>query len=124
MNAKGMLMVALMALPALVAAEPPIQSQTPPAPGTGTENVTFAYAQVLRADPIYETVRTRVPEQRCDPRCRVVQIERIERRLTYYDVEYRYMGETYMSRVTYDPGSRIRIRVSVMPDDTRPANRH
>ena len=30
------------------------------------ENVTYGYAQVLRASPVYETFRTRTPEQRCD----------------------------------------------------------
>jgi hypothetical protein len=116
MNGRFALIAALVVLPGLARA----QAQSAPTAGAGTENVTYAYAQVLRADPIYETLRTHVPEKRCDPGCRVVQVERIERRITFYDVEYRYMGETYMSRVTYDPGSRLRIRVSVMPDD-RPA---
>ena len=30
------------------------------------ENVTYGYAQVLRASPVYETTRSKVPEQRCD----------------------------------------------------------
>jgi len=38
-----------------------------------------------------------------------------ERRIVGYDVEYRYRGETYMSRLAYDPGERIRVRVSVTP---------
>lgn len=33
---------------------------------TLSENVTHGYAQVLRASPVYETVRTRTPEQRCE----------------------------------------------------------
>ncbi|HEX7348217.1 MAG TPA: glycine zipper 2TM domain-containing protein [Rhodanobacteraceae bacterium] len=32
-----------------------------------------------------------------------------------YDVEYRYRGDVYMSRVPYDPGERLRVRVSVAP---------
>ena len=34
------------------------------------ENVTYAYADVLRVDPIYEMVRTRVPEERCGDQVR------------------------------------------------------
>ena len=141
------------------------------------ENVTYAYADVLRADPIYELVRTRVPEERCgedvrdggDPTggtivgaivggalgnqvgkgdgrkaatvagaviggaigrnidknngsagsggCRTVEVEREERRITGYDVEYQFNGQKYMSRLSYDPGNRLRVRVSVVPDD-------
>ena len=32
-----------------------------------------------------------------------------------YDVEYRYRGEIYMARLVYDPGDRLRVRVSVTP---------
>jgi uncharacterized protein YcfJ len=34
-----------------------------------------------------------------------------------YDVEYRYRGEVYVSRLNYDPGERLRVRVSVTPAD-------
>jgi uncharacterized protein YcfJ len=135
------------------------------------ENVTYGYAQVLRASPVYAT--TRVPGQRCDgeaargsgtggaiagavvggalgnqvgkgtgrkaatvagavlggaigrraargdaaPGCREVEAERVERRIVGYDVEYIYKGATYMSRLPADPGNRLRVRVSVVPDD-------
>ncbi|MGH8122636.1 MAG: glycine zipper 2TM domain-containing protein [Rudaea sp.] len=36
-------------------------------------------------------------------------------RIVAYDVEYRYRGEIYMARLAYDPGDRLRVRVSVMP---------
>lgn len=99
------------------------------------ENVTYGYAQVLRASPVYQNLRVRVPEQRCEPtagesgaaaagsgaapsiRCRTVQVERDERRLAGYDVEYQYKGERYMSRLETDPGSRLRIRIAITPDD-------
>jgi uncharacterized protein YcfJ len=140
------------------------------------ENVTYGYAQVLRATPVYEMVRVRVPEQRCEGnssrddgtggtvagalvggalgnqvgkgdgrkastiagaviggvigrridrnnsvagtgRCRMVEVERDERRITSYDVEYQYKGEKYMSRLDADPGIRLRIRIAVSPDD-------
>jgi uncharacterized protein YcfJ len=50
-------------------------------------------------------------------RCREVDGGYEERRVNGYDVEYRYRGETYMSRLNYDPGERIRVRVSVTPAD-------
>ncbi|MEO7251426.1 MAG: glycine zipper 2TM domain-containing protein [Arenimonas sp.] len=50
-------------------------------------------------------------------RCRTVTVDRDERRLLGYDVEYQYKGEKYMSRLDADPGNRVRIRVSVTPDE-------
>lgn len=38
-----------------------------------------------------------------------------ERRVAGYDVEYRYRGELYNARMSYDPGDRIRVRISVTP---------
>jgi uncharacterized protein YcfJ len=48
-------------------------------------------------------------------RCRVVQDAAPERRIVAYDVQYRYRGDVYMSRLNYDPGERLRVRVSVEP---------
>jgi uncharacterized protein YcfJ len=42
-----------------------------------------------------------------------------ERRIAGYDVEYTYKGESYRSRLAYDPGNRLRVRVSVTPDEGR-----
>jgi uncharacterized protein YcfJ len=138
------------------------------------ENVTWAYAQVLRASPVYEMQRVRVPEEQCGPDregrdgstgtvagavvggvlghrvgkgdgrkaatlagavlggvvgrridkgqgtrpgCRTVEVEREQRQLVGYDVEYQYKGQTYMSRMDVDPGNRVRVRVSVVPDE-------
>jgi uncharacterized protein YcfJ len=39
------------------------------------------------------------------------------RHIAAYDVEYRYRGDVYTSRLTYDPGDRIRVKVSVTPAD-------
>jgi uncharacterized protein YcfJ len=41
-----------------------------------------------------------------------------QRRVVGYDVEYTYKGEHYMSRLPYDPGNHLRVRVSVTPDDS------
>lgn len=51
-------------------------------------------------------------------RCEVVEDYRDVRQLVGYDVEYRYRGEVFMSRLDYDPGQRLRVRISVTP--TRP----
>ncbi|MEI7037116.1 glycine zipper 2TM domain-containing protein [Fulvimonas yonginensis] len=48
-------------------------------------------------------------------RCREVSSVSEQRRLMGYDVEYRYHGEVYVSRLNYDPGERLRVRVSVAP---------
>lgn len=148
------------------------------------ENVTYGYAQVLSASPVYTLVRIRVPEQRCEGgssreggdgtagtvtgavvggalgnqvgkgdgrkastivgavlggaigrridrgngiagpgRCRTVEVERDERRIAGYDVEYQYKGEKYMSRLSADPGNRLRIRIAITPDEPSLDNR-
>ena len=102
------------------------------APGAGhaqgrpiDENVTYGYAQVLRVAPVYETVRIRGAGQRCREtgtpavgRCRNAPLDGEERRVAGYDVEYQYKGEKYMSRLPSDPGSRLRVRMSVVPDNS------
>ncbi len=110
-----------------------------------TENVRFAWAQVLRVTPVYQTLTATRVEQQCDqtPRpdaegsrvsrvvgavkdalsrdsqdpenCRAVAVEREFRRPIAYDVDYTYRGAKYRSRLPEDPGNRVRIRVSVMP---------
>jgi uncharacterized protein YcfJ len=99
-----------------------------------TANTSYGYAQVLRVEPAYElrTVQTVDPEclrperapappgravGACRPRSTPV------RKLVGYDVEYTYKGDTYMSRLPYDPGSRLRIRIEVTPDDARAPSR-
>lgn len=39
------------------------------------------------------------------------------RHIAAYDVEYRYRGDVYTSRLGYDPGDRIRVKVNVTPAD-------
>ena len=89
-------------------------------------NTSYGYAQVLRVEPVYElrTVQavdpaclapagTPPPNLDCKPHAVAV------RRIVAYDVEYSYKGDTYMSRLKQDPGSRLRVRVTVVPDDDR-----
>lgn len=47
--------------------------------------------------------------------CHTVQVEHSETRIAAYDVEYRYKGEVYGSRMSYDPGQRLRVRSTVAP---------
>lgn len=102
------------------------------------DNVHFAWADVLRVNPQYEYVM--VTREQCDNRsdqnssnaavdsgvrskphpveigCRRTENGGYEqRRITGYEVEYRYRGEIYMSHLLYDPGDRLRVRVSVTP---------
>jgi uncharacterized protein YcfJ len=52
-----------------------------------------------------------------ETRCRVVDGGYEERRVVAYDVEYRFRGNVYQSRIGYDPGERLRVRVEVTPAD-------
>lgn len=149
------------------------------------ENVAYAYADVLRADPVYGRTHASAPREECydervmrreprggDPtggtiigaivggalgntvgkgdgrraatvagavvggavgrnvdrnngsgraysdvqtRCRIVEDGYDQREIVGYDVEYRYRGDVYMSRLDYNPGDRLRVRVSVTP---------
>jgi uncharacterized protein YcfJ len=54
--------------------------------------------------------RERVYE-RCETRYR----ESYEERVDGYEVTYEYAGRRYLTRLPYDPGDRIRIRVDVTP---------
>lgn len=154
----------------------------------GRESVNYGYADVLRVDPVYETVRYREPREECfdqpvqirergggDPtggtvlgaiiggvvgnqvgggdgrkaataagaiiggaigrnvdknnggpdriyetserRCRIVEVEREDRRIAGYDVEYRYKGDVFVSRLEHDPGNKLRVRVAISPAD-------
>ena len=159
-----------------------------PTLATATEKVSFSYADVLRVDPVYETVRFREPQEECfdqpvvirerggdngtggaiagaiiggvlgnqvgsgdgrraatvagaiiggavgrdagrrnggvereyessESRCQAVNVEREERRIAGYDVEYRLKGDVFFSRLAYDPGNKLRVRVAVSPAD-------
>jgi uncharacterized protein YcfJ len=97
---------------------------------------------VLRVEPVYQTLRATRMEHHCEGQekrltrivgtvkdaltpgkaekpaeqdCRLVPIEREFKRPIAYDVDYVYKGSKYRSRLPRDPGSRLRIRVSVTP---------
>lgn len=48
-------------------------------------------------------------------RCSTLHETRYEERIEGYDVAYRYNGRIYHTRMPYDPGDRIAIRVDVRP---------
>lgn len=50
-----------------------------------------------------------------EPECRMVPVDREFRRPIAYDVDYVHHGVKYRSRLPYDPGNRLRVRVSVTP---------
>jgi uncharacterized protein YcfJ len=116
-----------------------------------TENVRYDYAQVLRVEPVYQTLTASSMEQQCggqqvaaatpptkglsrivgkvrdaltpraqpaapdDADCRMVRVQRQYRRPIAFDVDYMYKGMKYRSRLSDDPGNRLRVRVSVTP---------
>ena len=147
--------------------------------GPSQDNVHYAWADVLRVDPVYDVVQVDRPRERCydrqvvqntggstagtllgaviggalghqvghgrgntaatiggaviggaignnatsgqqvenQTRCEQVGQVSEQRRIAGYDVEYRYRGDVYVSRLNYDPGERLRIRISVSPAD-------
>jgi uncharacterized protein YcfJ len=102
---------------AAAAAEPVV---SPPA------QVRTEYAQVLKVEPIYQTLRAYTSEERCDAaesggngnkpgKCRTVRVPREFRRVIAYDVDYIHRGVKYRSRLPFDPGKRLQVKVSVVP---------
>ena len=168
----------------LLGASVAVAQPRPPLPRAG-DNVNYSYADVLRVDPVYETVRFSEPREECyeepvryrdrgeqpiggtvlgaiiggvlgsqvgsgsgrnaatvagavaggavgrsadrrrsspdriyedvETRCRTIAVEREDRRIAGYDVEYQFDGDVYFARLGYDPGSKLRVRVSVEP---------
>lgn len=62
-------------------------------------------------DGYYGASEIAEPVQRCETTYRTHQEERIEA----YRVVYRYKGQKYATRMPYDPGERLRVRVDVRP---------
>ncbi len=51
------------------------------------------------------------PVQRCATRYE----NRLEERIDGYQVVYRYHGQNYSTRMPYDPGKKIKVRVDIRP---------
>ena len=48
-------------------------------------------------------------------RCATRYENRLEERIDGYQVVYRYHGQTYSTRMPYDPGKKIKVRVDIRP---------
>ena len=48
-------------------------------------------------------------------RCTTRYENRLEERIDGYQVVYRYHGQTYSTRMPYDPGKKIKVRVDIRP---------
>ena len=59
----------------------------------------------------YGPVQYSRPVKRCETQYRESQ----EQRIDGYDVVYRYHGQKYATRMPYDPGRKIRVRVDIRP---------
>ena len=68
-----------------------------------------------RYDDSYDDDRGRSREVE---RCRVRQEERFEERIDGYRVTYVYNGREYTTRMSYDPGPQLRVRVRVSPEQS------
>jgi len=53
--------------------------------------------------------------ERLVERCDVRYEDRYEERIDAYEVTYEYAGREYVTRLPYDPGERMRVRVDVTP---------
>ena len=76
----------------------------------GLSRVVGAVRDVLTPDDGVEEVAPSAGGE-----CRMVPVEREFRRPIGYDVDYVHRGVKYRSRMPYDPGNRVRVRVSVTP---------
>lgn len=61
-------------------------------------------------------VRT-VAVPRTIERCETVYVDDYEERVEGYHVTYVYQGRRMTTRMPYDPGERVRVRVDVYPDE-------
>jgi uncharacterized protein YcfJ len=86
--------------------------------GNVIENNQPTYAQ-----PVGPARVDYVPETRNVQRCQTVYDNRDEVR--GYDVTYRYQGRDYRTRMNYDPGPTLNVRVNLAPETSRgPAPRY
>ena len=84
--------------------------------GRGRDAATIAGA-AIGANVGYDSARrdySRV-EERVVQRCQVRYESEYEERIDGYRVTYEYNGREYTTRMPYDPGERMRVRVAVAP---------
>jgi hypothetical protein len=56
------------------------------------------------------------PRAQSGERCETRYTERVEQRIDGYRVSYRYNDRDYQTVLPYDPGERLRVRVTVSPE--------
>lgn len=83
--------------------------------GDGRQAATVAGAVVGGAVGNHVAKRNDRVVQDSVTHCSQVQSVGQERRIVGYRVEYRYRGHAYTSRMDYDPGTRLRVQVTVAP---------
>ena len=67
------------------------------------------------AATIGEDIRYQARQWKQQFRCRPVVEQRARERITGYRVTYRYGGEIETTRLSYDPGDRMPVKVSLSP---------
>lgn len=123
----GSLVDGLMGRDAVVVLEEPAPAEAPPAevpaePVAAAPAPTEGFATVDPADAAAGAEDAGAPDAAGDAGpdadgCAWVEVQQIETKVVAYDVEYRYRGDIYVSRMRHDPGARLRIRVAVSPAD-------
>lgn len=81
--------------------------------GRGNDAATVAGTMLgaaIARGPV-ERVEYSRPVERCETRYR----NQREQRIDGYDVVYRYNGQKFSTRMPYDPGNRIKVRVDIRP---------
>jgi uncharacterized protein YcfJ len=81
--------------------------------GRGNDAATIA-GSMLGAAIGHGPVR-RVESSRPVERCETHYRNQREQRIDGYNVVYRYNGQKYSTRMPYDPGKRIKVRVDIRP---------
>jgi uncharacterized protein YcfJ len=85
--------------------------------GRGRDAATVAGA-VIGSGVGYDSARRRqgtTAEERVVQRCATRYEKEYEERIDGYRVTYEYNGREFTTRMPYDPGERIRVRVDVAP---------
>ena len=67
------------------------------------------------AATIGEDIRRQTQRWQQQQRCRNVTEQRASEHISGYKVTYRYGGETQITRLSYDPGERMPVNVSLSP---------
>ena len=100
----------------VISSTPIVQRATEPREQCWTETITTDEVRRLGGISLgsFDTsTNVVVPVQRDVQRCRTV--ETATDTIQGYDVRYRYHGREYVTRMSYDPGDRIPVDVSVQP---------